>query len=272
MKAGLARWRPRTATLCLGVLLASLALATRAWSGIQTDVALTPPEGSVFLRLQYRGARAVKWEERSDQSALRTTAVYGWRSNLALLASAAVVHRSRVAPDATGTSISGISDLTLLARFRFVQVDWVGGTFRAAVLGGGTLPIATDALSANTVTGTAVISLTWRRGMLFADADVQGELVPEHDDVDPGEGLRYNLALGYQVPAGAFSLIPLVELNGEGRSETKARGVEISGTEGSELFLSPGLQISFEDFIFEGSVQVPVGDSYPAERNGDDLR
>jgi len=255
------------------VLLAALLGAGPAEAGINTDVALTPPQGTVFLRSQYRGAHAVGVNAEADASGFRATAVYGFRQNLAIYASAAAAHQSMTVPGGR-SSASGLTDLVLLARYRFVQADWVGGTARVALLIGGSVPTGQEPFGASTVTGTTAVSFTMRRGRWQVDADLQGTIVPESDGIDPGDQVRYDATLGYQIPmnGGGVSIVPLLEVNVETVSDKDVGGSSISGSGTSQVFLSPGIQIPLKGLMLEGSMQIPVSDDFQAPAMADDVR
>lgn len=251
---------PRSALIriALAVSAVTLALPTAQAGPINTDVAFTPRAGGGLLRLQfvYGEAEGVSDNTHVNHSGLRATLVLGATANVAVFLS---LPYQNIQIDRTTdgrnpeVAHDGLGDVTFLVKYRFWQLD-VGPqeTYRWAVLAGlevrsGDLDFSSD--SYDPMIGTV---FSFRRDRVRVDADL---LYKFNTGRDPfrHDVLRYDLAYSYRVmpvvfaPGQLYSLDAVAELNG--------RYV----TDGShEIYLSPGLQLSAERWVFEASIQLPV--------------
>ncbi len=109
--------------------------------GLNTDVALTPPEDGTIVRTQWRVSEFDIDPTPADREVtlnlIPVTVVHGVTSDLTFLTTVPFVHQE-VDIRATGAQLdeSGIADIPVLAKYRFYQKDQPGQTTRWAAIGG----------------------------------------------------------------------------------------------------------------------------------------
>lgn len=236
----------------------TLALQTAQAGPINTNVAFTPRAGGGLLRLQYvyGEAEGVSDNTHVSHSGVRATLVLGVTANVAVFLSLPYQNvQVDLTADRRRTEVAhdGLGDVNFLVKYRFWQHDaGPQETYRWAVLAGleirsGDLDFSSD--SYDPMIGTV---FSFRRDRVRLDVDV---LYKFNTGRDPfrHDVVRYDLAYSFRVvpavfaPGQLYSLDAVAELNG--------RYV----TDGShEIFLSPGLQLSAEQWTFEASIQIPV--------------
>lgn len=236
----------------------TLAVQTAQAGPINTNVAFTPRAGGGLLRLQYiyGEAEGVVDNTHISRSTVRATLVMGATANVAVFLS---LPYQNIQIDRTTdkrnqeVAHDGLGDVTILVKYRFWQHDAAPlETYRWAVLAGleirsGDFDFTSD--SYDPIIGTA---FSLRNDRHRFDADV---LYKFNTGRDPfrHDTVRYDVAYSFRVlpavfePGQLYSLDAVAEMNGR------------YTTDGShEIFLSPGLQVSAERWVFEVSVQLPV--------------
>ena len=100
----------------------------------------------------------------------------------------------------------------------------------------------------------------------------------EARDMDLGEELRYDLAYELRVLPREWpehgtpsQLYAVLEVNGRTRDKDVSGGVELDGTGGTVVFLSPGVQWITKRVIYEASLQLPVAQNLNGNQVETDL-
>lgn len=166
----------------------------------------------------------------------------------------------------------GLSDITVLGRFQLLQRHTLTSTLIAALQAGVRLPTGKtdrtndegEVLEAHIQPGTGAFNYLFglsgnyvnKRIGVSANAVVslatQGEV--GRDSYEFGDALNYDTSLRYrlngsaQAPANVFAAVGLA---GEYRGREYQDGLEVHGTGGHTLYLTPGFQISAQPFTFE---------------------
>lgn len=158
---------------------------------------------------------------------------------------------------------SGLSDLMIRSKYRFVRNDVPGGVYHAAVLGGIELPTATGGLSDHSSTdvfGGLSGAYEGRRWLLFLTGryrvNTQGT-----DDVTPGNVFLYDAALGLRpVLTGYYQpdVVLMGELNGQIFGAREGSGTEVDGSAGSRLLAGIGVWLTYRNWAFKPGLQLPV--------------
>lgn len=211
-------------------------------AGLNTDVALTPPEGGTIVRAQWRYS-----EFSSDPTpagrevrlhAFPLTFVHGFTSDFAILGTLPTVRRTmRMSGPGEKLRDTGIADIPMLGKYRFYQNDQPGRTTRWALVGGAELPSFDSVFSSESV--DPIVGTVWTHQQL--EWWVDGSLT-----------YQFNTAGGLNgddlLQASAAGSYPLMTGQGERVTFWGLYAIgEINAlylTDGStETFISPGLQL-----------------------------
>jgi hypothetical protein len=239
----------------LAVILTSGSRPVSA-AGLNTDVALTPPEGGMIVRTQWRYS-----EFSNDPTALGrsvttsvqpVTVVYGVTQNFQVLGTVPTVYRRIKSGSGATTEDTGIADITLLGKYRFYQDDKPGVTTRWAAIGGAQVPSYDEPFSSESF--DPIIGTVWthQRRDWWIDWDVLYQFntaggLPGYDELRADTALSYRLMGGQSAATGPWAFYAIGEVN--------ARYL----TDGSlQVFGSPGVQLITSDSILEAGIQLPV--------------
>lgn len=253
------------AAICLIGTSTLLPWSSATAAGLNTDVALTPPEGGTIIRVQWR------YSELSDDptpldrnvrlSLQPVSVVHGVTSDLSVLGTLPIVHR-RLSVGATGETLrdTGIADVPLLAKYRFHQRDEPGRTTRWAAIAGAELPTFDRPFSSESV--DPIIGTVWthQRHDWWIDWDLSYKLntgggVDRHDQARANTALSHRLLDGQHDELGPWVLYAIGEINAS------------YWTDGSrQIFGSPGLQFITPRWIVEAGVQLPIHQRMKAPR------
>ncbi len=239
--------------------------ASAPGAGLNTDVALSPPEGGTIVRVQLRYSElsgdATALDRTVRLSAQPVTVVHGVTADFSVLGTLPIVHR-RVSVGATGEGSrdTGIGDIPLLAKYRFHQHDEAGRTTRWAAVGGAEIPSFDRPFSSESV--DPIIGTVWthQRHDWWLDWDLShkfntGGGVNRHDQVRGNTALSYRLLGGQHEEIGPWGFYAIGEINAS------------YWTDGSrQVFASPGLQLITPRWIIEAGVQLPVHQRMRAPR------
>lgn len=227
-------------------------------AGLNTDVALTPPEGGTIVRVQWRYSELsddpTPRDREVDLSVNPITIVHGFTSDFTVLATLPVVHRE-IDIGLTGAEIedTGFADIPLLAKYRFYQHDEPGRTTRWAAIAGAELPTFDEPFSSESF--DPIIGTVWthqRRDSWWLDWDMLYQF-NTGGGLDSDDELRGDVALSYQLFGGGGDTLGPWGLYGVG--EVNAKYI----TDGStQIFASPGIQFITSRWILEAGVQLPI--------------
>lgn len=166
---------------------------------------------------------------------------------------------------------SGIGDMTLFAKQLLVQVDRKQETFRVALKLSAKFPTGSDATPLPLGTGSfdygASAVAAWIKGRW----GLYGEAIYVHntsnEEVDYGDRIGINAALGFRAVPGVYDRYPspqlnlYLELNGSVTRKKVIAGVQDPDSGGAILFLSPGIQyVGGRTWLVEASLQIPLVD------------
>ncbi|MCI0694831.1 transporter [candidate division KSB1 bacterium] len=168
-------------------------------------------------------------------------------------------------------SSSGLGDIQFFAKYAFYKRDRKNETFRAAGRVNVKLPTgdekAAPALGSGSTdyTFSAVAGWIKRRAGVYLEGGYA--LNTSNGGVDYGNGIAYDLALGYRLLPAVYETYPspqlnaFLEINGATTAKNKVNGVADANSGGTTIFLSPGLQyIGGRLWLVEASFQYPIID------------
>lgn len=238
-------------------------------AGLNTDVALTPPEGGWIVRAQWRYTRQgddpTGLGRKVDLSLQPLTAVYGVTADLALQATVPIAYRKIVFGSGAEQSDTGVGDIPLLAKYRFYQKDKPGVTTRWAAVGGLEIPTFDDAFSSKSF--DLIIGTVWthQERDWWIDWDILYKFNTA-GGLDGDDELRGDVAASLRLfggegdTVGPWGLYAIAELNA------------LYLTDGSvQVFGSPGIQLITPNVILEAGVQLPMHQDLAAPRLENDF-
>ncbi len=233
-------------------------------AGLNTIVALTPPEGGWIIRAQWRysslGDDPTPLGRKVDLSLQPITVVYGVTADLALQATIPIVYRKIAFGSGVERSDTGVGDIPLLAKYRFYQKDEPGVTTRWAAIGGLEVPTFDDAFSSESF--DPIIGTVWTHQQRdwWIDWDVLYKFNTA-GGLDGDDELRGDVAASVRLlddesdTIGPWGLYAIAEVNAN------------YFTDGSvQVFGSPGIQFITPNVILEAGVQLPMLQDLAAPR------
>ncbi len=238
-------------------------------AGLNTDVALSPPEGGTIFRLQWRYSKLSNDPTPMDRDVTLSinplTIVHGLTADLAVLGTVPFVYREMEPAAGDDMEDADVGDIPLLFKYRFYQNDQLGVTTRWAVLGGVEFPSYDEDFSSESF--DPIIGTVWthQRRDWWVDWDVVYKFNtaggPVGDDVLRGDTAASIRFLGGESEeTGPWALYGIGELNA------------LYITDGStQMFLSPGIQFITPRWILEAGVQLPVHQDLKSSRLENDI-
>lgn len=182
---------------------------------------------------------------------------------------------------ATESSL-GLGDVSLSAKHVLIQVDRLQETFRVAAKGSVKLPTGDDERTLALGSGSLDFSLgavgAWigRRYGLYVD--VSYSFNGTAHDLEYGNSLKYNAAVGFRLIPAIYETYPAeqvnlyVELNGEYHRKDESNGQDLPITGNNLVFLSSGFQyIPSRILLLEASLQLPIVQSLNGTQLGTDF-
>lgn len=271
--------------LSAAVGLVAFAMAQAALAApITFSTALPVPKGEWIVRIQSRYLRSTddpsSLDRELDVFAFPVVGVYGATQKLALFAIAPILDKDLDITTPLGRrtrSVSGLGDVTLLARYTAYQRDAKGKTFRVApfvaveaptgedgerdALGELPRPLQLGSGSWDVTFGTVVTrqTLAWQ-----VDAALSYKANTEAKEFEFGDVARLDLSyqrrlwpqeLGEGVPAFLYGVL---ESNLVWSDHNVAAGRRDPDSGGTTWHLAPGVQYVTRRFVVEGAVQIPV--------------
>ena len=263
----------------LPLVLLIFGAAVPGWSQVTFNTALPVAEGRVILRLQSRFLR-FQMEETGrtlEVLAFPWVAAWGASSRLAVIGVFPYVMKWSHAPETPAQSASGLSDLTLIARYTAFHRDRPGQTIRLAPLlslrvpagsstradARGRLPLYLQPGSGAWTPGVGV-TFTWQRLSGQLDAALEWFSPMTRHGLRLGRQLQWDL--GYrrrifprQLSAGVPGFLYLaVESNFHVLGARHEDGTAIPGTQRTVWLVSPGIQYVTRRWVVEAAVQIPA--------------
>ena len=239
------------------VLIFASLMPRETWAaGLNTNVALTPPEDGWIIRTQWRYSRLsgdpTPFDRVIDLSIQPITIVYGLTADLALISTVPIIHREIDFGSGASTSDTGIGDIPLLAKFRFFADDKPGKTTRWAAIGGLEIPTFDDGFSSESY--DPIIGTVWthQERNWWLDWDLLYKFntaggIAGDDELRGDVAYSHLLMGGENESSGPWGLYAIGEINA------------LYITDGSvEVLGSPGLQYITPNLILEAGVQLPL--------------
>lgn len=267
----------------VGALTASL-VSPAFGAAITFSTALPVGKGEGIVRLQAKSLRSTGDSAPTDRElsalAVPLVGVYGATSKLALFAIVPTLDKSLDVNTPLGRrtrEVSGVGDVTLLARYTAMQRDRPGATFRFAPFVGmetptgeddksdalGRLPQPLQAGSGSWDPSVGTIA-TWQTKKWQIDTSASYTFNNEANGFEFGDLARADFSyqrrlwpheLGDGVPHYLYGVF---ETNIIWQGHNEALGLRDPNSGGTTLYVAPGLQYVTKRLILEAAVQIPV--------------
>lgn len=267
----------------MGAFTASL-VSPAFGAAITFSTALPVGQGEGIVRLQAKSLRSTGDSAPTDRElsvlAFPFVGVYGATPKLALFAIVPTFDKSLDMNTPLGRQtreVSGVGDVTLLARYTAIKRDRPGATFRFAPFLGVETPTGeddkSDALgllpqplqagsgSWDPLVGTIA---TWQTLKWQIDTSASYKFNSDANGFDFGDVARADFSyqrrllprdLGDGVPHYLYGVL---EANVIRQEHNDALGQRDPNSGGTTLYVAPGLQYVTKRLILEGAVQIPV--------------
>lgn len=183
--------------------------------------------------------------------------------------------------DSGGQSVNrnnnGFGDLNVFTRYTAYKKDQPGQTFRIAPFIGLKVPTGKDNASDNTgtlpppvqvATGSwdvfGGVVLTWQTLKYQADAQISYRINNEANGFQAGDIARLDGSFQYRFWHSDMSggvpdyLYGVLEANLINQDKNRVNGIDDANTNGTRLFISPGIQYVTKRWIAETAVQIPI--------------
>ncbi len=205
---------------------------------------------------------------------------YGVNSDLALFGVVPYVDKHLELIEDGGRrarSARGLGDVSLFGRYTVFKRNFRGGTFRTAPFAGVELPTGDDdesdsfgLLPASVQPGSGTwdpfggIILTYQTLDYQIDAQASYRINTEANNFELGDVARLDAAFQYRLWPREFKggvpgfVYGILEANLIRQEKNQSGGVDDPDSNGTRLFLVPGLQYVTKRWIVEAAVQVPV--------------
>ena len=267
-----------------------LAIAVSVWSGapkaapVTFNTALPVAKGEFVFRQQ--GVLDQSGDDPSgserDRTAWSALSVlgYGVNSDLALFGVVPYVDKHlelNVDGARRARGARGLGDVSLFGRYTVFKRDFRGGNFRIAPFAGVELPTGEDdasdsfgLLPASVQPGSGSwdpfggIVLTYQTLDFQIDAQASYKINTEANDFEFGDVARLDASVQVRLwPRELKGGVPgflyaILEANLIHQEKNRSGGVDDGNSNGTRLFLVPGLQYVTKRWIIEAAVQVPV--------------
>ncbi len=182
--------------------------------------------------------------------------------------------------DLNGSGSSGLGDIVLRSRYRFLRLDTPGVQRSAAVLGQVKLPTGDDGRTPRLGSGSTDLvggllygheSRRWYYNLAARyRLNTEGAGGLEKGDrqfLDVVGGVRPVLT-GYLEP----DAVVFLELNWENAGRDQLNGADIANTGGWELFLSPGIFATYRNVALRTGIQIPIAHDLNGAQSESDYR
>ncbi len=182
--------------------------------------------------------------------------------------------------DLNDSDSSGLGDIVLRSRYRFLRLDTPGVQRSAAVLGQVKLPTGDDDRTPRLGSG----STDFVGGLLYGHESrrwyynlaARYRLNTEGGGgLDKGDKQFLDLVGGVRPVLTAYlepDTVVFLELNWENAGRDELNGADVANTGGWELFLSPGIFATYRNVALRTGVQIPIAHGLNGTQSESDFR
>ena len=268
-------WAFGLAGVFVGVFAVTIGQPAFAHEPIFAPGAHTHSKGLQELSLTYERQRASGGGQKETEQELTLEDEYGLTANWTAKVDVPLVDKSVI-----GDGSTGIGDITLATKYRFLRNDLPGKQFSTSALFQIKLPTGDDDASPRLGSGSTdfvgglLHGLESRRWYYNTDARFRlntegGGGLKKGNKVllDLVGGVRPVLT-GYKEP----DTVLFFEINWEDAMRDSLNGTDVADTGGWQLFASPGIFWTYRFFAVTGGVQIPIAENLNGTQPTSDYR
>ncbi len=268
----------RRGALSFGVL-AAVSLATvqmaEAHEPIFTPGAHVHSKGGHELALEYHQGRKSGAGEKELERELALKYEYGVTADWTIKAAIPLVDKN-----SNGSGSSGIGDVVLGTKYRFLRIDKPGQQFSTTALFQIKLPTGDDDRSprlgsgSTDITGGLLHGLESRRWYYNTAARYRFN-TEGGGGLDKGNKVILDLVAGVRPVLTKYKepdTVLFLELNFENTERDQLNGSDVANTGGWELFLSPGVFWTYRVYAVTAGLQVPIAENLIGRQAASDYR
>lgn len=237
-------------------------------AGISVDAGLTPPEDRWILRNQLRYMTRKHDPTSMDRHVERykypTVLAYGFTRDFSVMVRQAIMDRNQKMPGQPSDS-TGMGDLFVLGKYKLFRENTPEKTLGIAATLGFEFPTGHKDFSSKTWDIVPGIYTSWRKGPWASDLSIaywwNGFADRGDDSLNPGNEFHLDWALARQFKLredASVTLAPVLEFSYLNIDPDRRHGSNLDNTGENVIYISPGLKLTWESFIIEALLQIPV--------------
>lgn len=229
-------------------------------------------EGGVGIETKFEFEDA-----RGDQlSALHYEIIYGVTSDLSLTFELPQILELQE----DGETEHGLGDIEFRAKYQFFKKDLLGAQHKVSGIFGVKAPTGDDdavpALSTGTTDFLLGVSYGYESRSWYQFLTVRYRLRTERGDLDPGDRLFIDAAIGFrpwQREYTEWDLVALLEMNVELEFDSEFRSTTLPNVGGNTVWLGPTILFSPNpQWMFKGGVQLSVYEDLNGDQEHSEFR
>jgi hypothetical protein len=206
-------------------------------------------------------------EELESEWVVNYEFLYGLTTDLAITVAVPQFLRKTTSAE----SVSGLGDIWIRGKYRFLRKDVPGGVYMVSAAGG--LKLATGDSDARTALGSGstdgffglAADYEGRRWLVFASGRyrLNGEGA---DRIRRGNVFLYDLAVGLRPIKTSYwqpDVVLMAELNGQVFGDRKVAGQRVASSGGDRLFGAIGVWLTYRNWAFKPGIQFPIYQDVP---------
>ena len=227
------------------------------------------------LALEYQRDRTSSAGEKETEQELALEYEYGVTADWTVKAEIPLVDK-----DSNGNGSTGIGDMVLGTKYRFLRVDLPGMQYSTTLLFQAKLPTGDDDRNPRLGSGSTdfvgglLHGLESRRW--YYNTAARYRLNTEGGgDLEKGDKVFLDIVGGVRPVLTKYKepdTVLFLELNFENAERDTLRGNDVANTGGWELFLSPGVFWTYRTYAVTAGVQIPVAENLNGTQATSDYR
>ncbi len=259
----------------LSLLVLSIGAGTaRAHEPIFTPGAHVKSKDGQELALQYQRKRKSGGGENETERELALEYEYGVTANWTVKAEVPLVDKN-----VNGDGSTGIGDIALGTKYRFLRIDKPGKQFSTTALFQVKLPTGDDARSPRLGSGSTDIVAGLLHGLesrrWYYNTAARYRLNTKGGGLEKGDTVFLDIVGGVRPVLTKYKepdTVLFFELNFENSERDRLNGADVAGTGGWELFVSPGIFWTYRTYAVTAGVQIPIAENLNAGQSTSDYR
>lgn len=237
-------------------------------NGVSVDAGLTPARDKwIFrtqLRLMGRGDDQNLMSATMDKTVLNTVLAYGLLNNLTIMIRQPLISKTMLM-NSMETKNSGVGDTMMMVKYSLYRRNTYSSTFGIATVLGLGIPTGGKEITMDMWNLKPGVYFSWRGRPWAADLSLAYKWTSftgeTEKGINPGDELLLDLAVSYQFSIGEnarMALAPLVEFSYLKMGKNRLYSEVLPNTGESVFTIAPGIKWTYDSFIVEGLVQLPV--------------